>query len=116
MSTATVPLEIVCPEWCKVSPADHASELWDLGGHCIHTAEDVVVKDPVGYREALQEPRFEDPVCLTLSTMARPGDNRECASPVVYINGVEHTVGQALAVSEAIVALVDRYRAAGGTA
>jgi hypothetical protein len=29
MSASTVPLTIVCPDWCTVDPQQHAADLWE---------------------------------------------------------------------------------------
>lgn len=115
MSAATVPLEIVCPEWCSIAPEEHARELWNYAGNCLHLTSDVLVEDPTGHQAPLEEPRFEPPVRIVLYSHTRP-DNTESASPTVHIGDDVYTVGQALALAEAIVALVERYRAAGGVA
>jgi hypothetical protein len=114
VSTATVPIKIVCPDWCTVSPEDHARNLWDMGGDCIHRSMTVGVEDPTGYREALAEPRFHDRIELSLSTSANPETNRETASAVVYLGDRDHSIAQALALAEAITAQVAAYREAGG--
>lgn len=113
MTTAAVPITITCPEWCTETPEHHASELWNLGGTCIHAAEGYAVEDLTGYREALEEPRYGRPVAVWFSTETDP-DGRETTSPVFFIDGRELTVSQALAVAETIETLVGQYRASGG--
>lgn len=113
MSVTTVPLEIVCPDWCDISPALHAADLWDMGGNCIHLSRDVEVPDPTGYCEPLEDPRFHETVRIFLTSSARP-EGRESASPILHIDGREHSIAQALALAEALTAMVATYREAGG--
>jgi hypothetical protein len=113
MTATLVPLEIVCPAWCSVVPEEHVRGLWDNAGNCLHLSADVPVEDPTGFQEPLEAPRFNPPVRLTISSCTSP-ENRESASPVLFLDDREHTIGQALAVADAIRELVEVYRAAGG--
>lgn len=113
MTTTTVALDLTCPDWCTVPAEEHASELWDLGGTCIHWAPWAVVPDPTGHQVPLEAPRLHQPVEIGLSTCTRP-DGIEAESPVVRLNGAELSIAQAVTVAERLQCLVAEYRAAGG--
>ncbi len=103
MSAATVEvgISITCPAWCTVSPEHHAENLWNMGGVCIHHSAEVVVEDPTGHREGMEEPRFHQPMTVALTTETNP-EGREVASPAVRVDGHECTVEQALKLADTI--------------
>ena len=115
MSTATVPIQITCPDWCERTADEHVADLWNMDGTCIHHSADRQVVDTEGYQEALTAPRFHDPVELFITAQTRP-DGVETASPTFHLNGDEMSVQQALALSEAIREVVYTYRVEGGVA
>ena len=115
MSTATVPIQITCPDWCSRPVAEHAESLWDYEGNCIHYSADRVVNDPVGYEEPLKAPVFHSPITVYMTSQSNL-EGRETASPVVHLEGHELSVAQALALSEAIREVVYTYRVEGGVA
>lgn len=82
-------------------------------GHCIHHIEPVFVEDTTGYRQSAEEPRYGPRVDVFLTSETRP-DGREASSPMVYVDGREMTVSQALALAETIKSVVRTYRNAGG--
>lgn len=114
MTTTSVAIDIVCPDWCQVPMEDHVVDLWDLEGNCAHQMG-TLVEDTTGHRGALQEPRMHEPIAITLGTLARHSDGREVESPSIYINGgSECSLQQALDLAERLKRLVADYRAAGG--
>ena len=110
MSTATVSLAIVCPDWCVIPASEHADDLWDMGGNCIHRAVITTVDDAAGYCEPLEEPRYHSPLDVTFTSMTSP-EGRETASAVLSLNGHETSIEQAEAFARAILAAVGTYRA-----
>lgn len=113
MTTATVPIQITCPDWCTRTADEHAAELWDMGGNCIHHSPELFAFDTTGYREPMQEPRFYAPVEVRMTTHTNP-EGRESASPVVWVNGHEFSPSQAIALAEIIEQTIESYRAQGG--
>jgi hypothetical protein len=113
MSTTTVALDLTCPDWCTVPAEEHASELWDLGGTCIHWSDRTNVADPTGHRSPLQAPQPHEPLEVSLTTCTSP-DGREVESPMMHLDGNELSIAQAVAVAERLQSLVAEYRAAGG--
>jgi hypothetical protein len=111
VTAATVPITITCPDWCIDTAEKHAAELWDAGGECHHSSNVVTVADPAGYCRPLNEPQFCSPIDVLLGTSARPEDGRETASPLMWLDGREHTIEQMEALVAAIEALVRSYRA-----
>ena len=109
---STVPITIVCPDWCTVSPEQHAAELWAASGKCFHHAADIEGADPTAHRAPRAEPRYYSPICLSLSTTTMP-DGREAESPTFRIDEQEHSLEQMLALAEAIQRAVDLYRSTG---
>lgn len=109
MTTTTVPFVITCPNWCVRPAPEHAADLWEMGGNCIHYSADLSVADPDGYQEALTEPKFNDPVDVSISTQTDP-NGRETASAIVHIDGREYSEAQALALAEAIRTQVQMRR------
>lgn len=107
--TAKVPIDITCPTWCVETAEHHAENLWNLAGCCDHRATKVAIDDPTGYSEPLQEPRLLPPVDLWLSLLTTP-DGRPQATPILFIDDVEHSLEQAEAVANAILELVSACR------
>lgn len=117
MTTATVPIAVTCPDWCTVSAEHHAADLWNMGGVCIHHSPEVLVHDPTGYQEAGDDaPQPFSPVEVSFTTMARPEDGREVATPIFYVLHQEMSLEQALALNDAINRAVESYRSTGGKA
>jgi hypothetical protein len=110
MTTTTVPIAIVCPEWSEVDPEEHAANLWEMGGNVIHRSGGVWVDDPTGYCEALEAPRMHERIVVEVTAMTRP-DRRATTSPVVYIDDKEHSLEQAVLLSDVLASMVERYRA-----
>lgn len=115
MSTATVPLAITCPDWCDISPAKHAEDLWNWEGHCIHSSSDFAIRDEAGWTTYGEPTRFHPAQTISLSSVASP-DGRETESPMLHLAGNELSVQQALALADAIRELVQQYRSTGGVA
>ncbi len=112
MTTTTVPITIVCPDWCIVPAEVHAADLWNTGGCCDHRSAERSIKDPTGYQEPLSEPRLYQDVRVQLTALTTP-DGRPQASPVLYINDCEHSLEQAEAVFDAARDLITQYRHGG---
>lgn len=115
MTTTAVSLEITCPDWCITSPEEHAADLWNMGGTCIHRTADTSIEDHIGHKGGgLEGVHYAAPVLLSLTTETRP-DGQEAATPCVTLHGGDElTLSQALAVADQIKAMVAAYRAAGG--
>lgn len=115
MTTSTVPVSITCPVWCIRDAGEHAAELWNMDGDCIHLSADREITDTAGYIEPLAAPVFHPPVSVWITSSASP-EGRESASPIVHLDGRELSTQQALALADALRDLVGDYRAAGGVA
>lgn len=108
---------ITCPPWCSLSAGEHADDLWELAGNCLHWMDEVFIEDTEGYQVPLEEPIFNKPIRVVLVSHASP-DGRETASPVVHLghNSDTLSVQQALALADEIRRQVELYRATGGVA
>ncbi len=118
MRTATVPVAIVCPPWCEVSPEDHASELWDYEGNCVHRTTSEPIPDTQGSGHSLAEPTFHSPVAVSLTSYGCHSDGRDTDAPTVHLHlsGAELGLKQALALADEIRRQVELYRSTGGVA
>jgi hypothetical protein len=117
MTTTETTLTIVCPSWCTIDAQEHASDLWNSGGDCIHQAPVISVAD-VGRGPgigSLDEPKPGRPVEIYWTSQTAP-QGRESAAPMFWIDDREYSVEQALALRDAIMQAVETYRAAGGVA
>lgn len=116
MTTATVPIQITCPEWCEVPAEEHVRDLWNMDGDCIHHMPCAYVTDLVGLNASLEPPLSGDRVELNITTQTSP-EGRESAPPIVHLHGGQQlSVSQALALSDALRDLVNLYRSTGGVA
>lgn len=39
MTTATASLTISCPPWCITPAQEHADDLWNMAGKCVHVTD-----------------------------------------------------------------------------
>lgn len=114
MRTKSVPIAITCPEWCSRTAEEHAADLWNFEGRCIHLSENLDVADPVGWSSYGEPTRYHSMVNLYITSSAWP-DGRECESATVFLDGHEMSMEQALLLSDELRRQVEAYRAAGGT-
>jgi hypothetical protein len=111
--TTAVPLEITCPNWCSRSAAEHAADLWNYEGRCIHLSRDVEIPDTAGWTAYGEPVRFHESHSVYVSSIANPS-GRETESPILYFHGHEVSTSQALAVADEIRRRVQLYRSTGG--
>jgi hypothetical protein len=111
-ATTEVSITITCPNWCTVTAEDHAADLWDMGGVCIHRAAEVEVVDTPVVRGPMGEMRPYEPVTVTFVTTTNP-EGREVEAPEFDINGHDYSLEQILSLAEAIQGAVTTYRAEG---
>lgn len=109
MTTTTVPIEITCPDWCDRPATEHAEQLWDWDGTCIHYSADAIVRDTEGFHGALEQPQFHPPIELYMTAQTNP-EGREVCPPVLHLGGIEMSVSQALALADEIRRQVELYR------
>jgi hypothetical protein len=110
MTTATATLSITCPPWCTTSAQEHADDLWDFGGRCIHPTDFVSVFDPVGRTPApLAEPIECSPFSVQLSSTTTPDGTSAQASPLILMDGSEHTLEQVVDLTGTLLSLVTLY-------
>ena len=112
MTTTAVPIVITCPDWCTVSAEDHANDLWNMGGVCIHRPAEVEVGDTPVARGPLGELRPYSPVTVSFVTTTNP-DGLEVEAPEFAIEGHDYSLEQFLALAEAIHSVVATYRNSG---
>jgi hypothetical protein len=114
MTTTAVPIVITCPDWCTVSAEEHAADLWNMGGVCIHHSPEVEVADTPVARGPLGEMRPYSPVTVRFVTTTNP-KGREVEAPEFAIEGHEYSLEQLLALADTIQATVALYRSAGAS-
>ena len=112
MTTTTVPITIVCPDWCVVPAEVHAADLWNLGGCCDHRSADRSIKDPTGYQEPLGEPKPWEDVRVQLAHLTTP-DGRPQAPAILFIGDREHSIEQYEAIKTCADDLVAQFRQSG---
>jgi len=113
--TAEVPLEITCPIWCTESPEFHLQELSGLEAQCIHPMPWSTISDAEGFKPWGGKRRYASPIDVWISVITDlKGKGTEPA--VVFVDGKELTVAQALELSEEIHNQVQLYRSTGGKA
>ena len=92
----------MCPDWCTISPEQHASEHWNTGGVCLHQSADVEIVDPTGFQEALDDaPRPWRPAVVRFSPQTRPDNGRETATPVFFLHDEEFSLEQLVCLADA---------------
>lgn len=98
MTTTTVPIEIVCPDWCERDPGTHAAELGGWEGTCIHQGLLAVVEDPSanGYDWDPSRPEHVykgDPIEVGVGVITSP-DGHVMSTPSLALNEGLHSIEQ----------------------
>lgn len=111
MTTTTVPIQITCPDWCSISPEEHAAELWNCGGVCDHRSTPRVTDDTAGsLSEPCAERRFNSALEVLMIASTAP-DGRPQSTPTLEIDGGDATFQQGVEFAVSIWQQVLAYYA-----
>lgn len=110
MTTDTATLTITCPPWCITPAQEHADDLWDMAGVCVHVTDFASVFDPIGRTPAPLADPIECPTfSIQMSSTTTPDGTSAQASPLILLDESEHTLEQVIDLTGTLLSLVTLY-------